>query len=51
MDDENLRIIRFDIWCNQCQHKDLAENESPCDECLEYPARLYSSKPEKFEEK
>lgn len=51
MNDENLRIVRFDIWCDKCQYKDLAENEAPCDECLENPVNDGTEKPVKYEER
>ena len=37
--------------CNTCVFKGLAENEYPCSECLETPAREYSHTPEFYKEK
>ena len=42
------KIVYFDQWCQKCKHKDLPENDDPCDECLTYPAREYSYKPMRF---
>ena len=43
-----LKEVYFDNFCAQCQYKDNAENESPCDECLSEPVNEYSHKPVKF---
>ena len=48
---EGIKIVEFDKYCKTCKHKKLSEAESPCDECLEEPARQYSHKPAKYEEK
>lgn len=59
--DENWKEARFDQYCPRCKHKDVnpAENsgsdtkdliDTPCDDCLEESAHLYSHKPAKFEE-
>lgn len=37
--------------CITCVFKDLEENEYPCSECLETPAREYSHTPEFYKEK
>lgn len=37
--------VRFDIWCKYCKYKDTDEYEDPCDECLEYSAEQYSTRP------
>ena len=48
---EEYKEARFDLYCKKCKHKDLKENEVPCDECLAEPANWASEKPVKFEEK
>lgn len=48
---EGMKIVEFDKYCPKCEHKNLSESERPCSECLEEPARQYSHKPAKFEEK
>ena len=50
IDNENMKEVRFDLYCNQCKYSQLSETEIPCDECLSEPARQYSHKPLKFEE-
>ncbi len=49
--EDNLKIVDFKKYCATCAYKDNDEAESPCDECLEIPARTYSSKPEKWRKK
>lgn len=50
MNGEGYKEVRFDQYCSKCMHKDMPGGKSPCNECLSIPARLYSSKPENFEE-
>lgn len=49
--EEICKFVDFDKYCGKCKHEKLAENESPCDECMDEPVNLYSHKPVKFEEK
>lgn len=42
-------IVRFDIWCEKCKHKNKKETESPCNECLESPTNVNSKQPTLFE--
>ena len=44
------KIVRFDIYCDKCKHKELDESLEPCNECLTCPVNYHSSKPVKFEE-
>lgn len=44
-----LKEVYFDQYCPTCQHKNLPESESPCDECLTEPMNIYSHKPTKWE--
>ncbi len=50
MQDEYMEVD-FETYCRKCRHWIKKDTDEPCNECLEYPARLYSSKPEKFEGK
>lgn len=50
MHDEYM-LVDFEAYCKKCKYCDTKDTDEPCNECLEYPARQYSSKPEKFEEK
>lgn len=42
--------VDFKSWCAKCKHKDLPEDQDPCDECLENPTNLYSHVPVMFVE-
>lgn len=47
--EEHEAIVYFDQYCKTCQHEKLAENEPPCDECLEHPVNVNSSRPIHYE--
>lgn len=47
----DYKEVYFDKYCKTCKHKDLKEEEFPCDICLEEPTNLNSHKPVKWEEK
>ena len=46
-----LKEVYFDQYCKTCEHKDLKESESPCDECLSEPMNTNSHKPVKYIER
>lgn len=48
---ENMKEVYFNEYCPKCKNEKLDQAEDPCHECLNIPARQYSHKPEKFEEK
>ena len=50
VNNENMKEVRFDLYCEKCKYSKLAENEEPCNECLGEGARQYSHKPLRFEE-
>lgn len=43
--------VRFDLYCETCEHKDEPETVDPCNECLETPAREFTNKPINYIEK
>ena len=45
-----VKFVNFE-WCKSCKHKDKAEDEEPCRDCLDEPTNLHSEKPVKWEEK
>ena len=48
----NTKLVDFHIWCSKCEHCNLKEDESPCNECLMYGGRDDGSrKPVYFKEK
>ena len=51
MTNENLKEVYFGMYCQECLHGKKAEEEPPCCDCLEVPARYGSHIPEKFEQK
>ena len=46
----DLKEVDFAAYCQKCENKKLSESESPCDECLDTPARQDSHKPLYFKE-
>ena len=46
---ENIKEVYYHEYCSLCVHKDLPENEEPCEECLTISGRIFSHKPEHFE--
>lgn len=49
--EEQYKEVRFDYYCENCKHKNVADYEEPCHECLHEPVNLYSHRPTKYEEK
>ena len=39
------REVDFEKHCKTCEHRDLKENENPCDECLENFSNTDTDKP------
>lgn len=50
MDAQDYKEVYFHLYCKRCKHKDVKDNEEPCEECLSNPINLYSHKPVKFDE-
>ena len=42
------KIVEFGEYCHQCLHYEKAEDQSPCDDCLENPVNIDSHKPVNF---
>lgn len=47
----NTKEVRFDIWCQSCEHGTKNENEDPCWDCLAQGWNEDSTKPIYWEEK
>ena len=45
MADIRVKEVRFDQWCPYCIHKDKAESEDPCWDCLERGWNVDSRRP------
>jgi hypothetical protein len=43
--DEGMKEVRFDIYCETCEYKDLKDEDEPCCDCLDEPANQHSHKP------
>lgn len=46
-----VKEVYFNQYCHLCEHKDVPENQEPCDECIEIAGRAFSHKPEHFSPK
>lgn len=44
----NTHFVEFDKWCQKCEHKDLKDDEDPCNECLAEPVNENSRRPVNF---
>ena len=51
MIENSQMMVRYDIWCQKCTHKNTKENDEPCDECLDNPVSENTERPIKFKEK
>lgn len=48
--DEHWKEVYFDEYCKTCRYKDISEDDDPCFECLDTPARVNSHKPLNYSE-
>ena len=44
------KFVEFWNWCYKCKHKDKAELDDPCFDCVAEPVNEDSHKPVKYEE-
>lgn len=44
------KIVEFDKYCSTCEHKDISEQEYPCNECMTNPTNMHSKKPTFYKE-
>lgn len=51
MPEVDYKEVDFQKHCPTCKYAKTPEVEMPCNECLEYPANLYSSKPVNWKSK
>ena len=49
--ERNYKIVSFYTYCQTCKYKDNSDDDTPCDECLKVPARLGTTKPERWKSK
>lgn len=50
VNDESYKEVYYHMYCDKCKHKDIDEEDDPCNECLTEGAVINSHKPTKFEE-
>ena len=51
MDGETkTKIVRYELYCKKCKHRNRSAVEDPCNECLTVPVNYGSIKPINFEE-
>lgn len=43
--------VEFWKYCEKCKHYGVEDIKDPCNDCLDEPANLHSTKPVYFEEK
>ena len=51
MDYQAYKEVYYHEYCKKCKHKNVADTEAPCDECLSEPINLNTHRPVKYEEK
>lgn len=48
--ENELKEVRFDIYCEKCKFAGTSESEDPCFECLDEPVNIDSEKPVNYKE-
>lgn len=43
--------VEFWKYCEKCKHYEVEDVKDPCNDCLDEPVNLHSTKPVNFEEK
>ena len=43
--------VEFWKYCEKCKHYEVEDVKDPCNDCLDEPMNLHSTKPVYFEEK
>lgn len=51
MNNDGMKFVNFDEYCESCKHFNKAETDEPCNECLTEPVNQHSHKPTKYEKK
>lgn len=49
--EDNMKEVYFGEYCKSCVHKDTAEKDEPCFECLAEPGNVDSHKPVRYVKK
>lgn len=48
--EENLKEVRYDLYCHTCVYKNNPEDQEPCHDCLNESSRYFSHKPYRWKE-
>ncbi len=40
-----FKFVKFDLYCPECDNKDIPGDQEPCNECLTNPVNAFSHKP------
>ena len=51
MNENREKFVNFRLYCPKCKHYEVAQDEEPCNECLENPVNIESEKPVKYAER
>lgn len=49
--EDNMKLVNFYLYCGKCKHRDVEDDDEPCDSCLNVGARPDSHRPIKWEER
>ena len=48
--EEQVKEVRFDIYCEKCKYQNLSEQDDPCWDCLNQGYNFDTHRPINFEE-
>lgn len=51
MDYQAYKEVYYHEYCKKCKHRNVANTDMPCDECLSEPLNWNTHRPVKYEEK
>lgn len=49
--EDNYKIVTYELYCKNCEHKDLDEDKDPCHDCLNNPVNVDSHRPMYFKKR
>lgn len=44
------KIVDFKKYCETCEFKDVKQQDDPCNECLDNPTNVHTTKPVNYKE-
>ena len=51
MNNDGMKFVRFDLYCETCKHFNKDQDQEPCNECLTHTVNYNSHRPVMWEEK